>query len=51
MIHSAAISKDNGVGDGEDGHVDTKTRPLQCRLESTLFNLDLKIDKLGDSTK
>ena len=40
----------NGVGDGEEGHIDTKTRPLQCRLRSTFFNLDLKLEKLGDST-
>ena len=41
----------NGVGDGEEGHIDTKTRPLQCRLRSTFFNLDLKLEKLGDSTR
>ena len=40
----------NGVGDGEEGHIDTETRPLQCRLRSTFFNLDLKLEKLGDST-
>ena len=38
------------MGDGEEGHIDTKTRPVQCRLRSTFFNLDLKLEKLGDST-
>ena len=45
------IKKTNGVGDDEEGHIDTKTRSLQCRLRSILFNLDLKLEKLGDSTK
>ena len=44
------IKNTNGVGDGEAGHTDTKTRPLQCQLRSILFNLDLKLEKLGDST-
>ena len=45
------IKNTNGVGDGEEaGHIDTKTRPLQCRLRSNLFYLDLKLEKLGDST-
>ena len=44
------IKNTNGVGDGEEGHADTKTRPLQCRLRSILFNLNLKLEKLGAST-
>ena len=45
------IKNTNGVGDGEDGHIDAKTKTaLQCRLRSILFNLDLKLEKLGDST-
>ena len=44
------IKNTNGVGDGEEGHIDTKTRPLQCRLRSILFKLNLKLEKFGDSS-
>ena len=42
--------KNANVRDGEEGHIDTKTLPMEYRLRSILFNLDLKVKKLGGST-
>ena len=47
QTHSFIIETINGVGDGEEGHVDTNTRLLQCWLGSILFNLNLKLENLG----
>ena len=30
--------------------IDTKPRPLQCRLRPILLSFDLKLEQLGDST-
>ena len=44
------IKNTNGVEDGEEGHIDAKTRAMQCRLRLILFILDLKLEKIVDST-